>query len=241
MSRRRTGRERLAVLVTCEHGGNHVPQRYASLFAAHRDLLASHRGYDAGSLAMARTLARTLDAGLIATTTTRLLVDLNRSIGHRALYSDVTRRLPRDERSRMIDDYYRPYRTAVEATIGHLAATGHRVLHVSAHSFTPELDGIARNADIGLLYDPSRAWERSICMQWQQALRRADPELVVRRNYPYRGAADGFTTALRREFGPTRYAGVEIEVNQRHPFGHEAGWRRLRRQSAVALREVVEG
>jgi hypothetical protein len=33
----------------------------------------------------------------------------------------------------------------------------------------------------------------------------------VRRNYPYKGIADGHVTALRRTFGP-RYSGIELEV-----------------------------
>jgi hypothetical protein len=35
----------------------------------------------------------------------------------------------------------------------------------------------------------------------------------VRRNYPYRGAADGLTTSLRRKLNTPRYLGIEIEVN----------------------------
>ena len=29
------------------------------------------------------------------------------------------------------------------------------MIHVSSHSFTPELDGKVRRADVGLLYDPA--------------------------------------------------------------------------------------
>jgi hypothetical protein len=36
----------------------------------------------------------------------------------------------------------------------------------------------------------------------------------VRRNYPYRGTADGFTTYLRRQFSARKYLGIELEVNQ---------------------------
>lgn len=35
-------------------------------------------------------------------------------------------------------------------------------------------------------------------------------------NYPYRGRADGFTTQLRKRFPIKAYAGVELEVNQKH-------------------------
>jgi len=48
------------------------------MFRARRRLLDSHRGHDPGALAMARSLARSLDATLLAATVSRLLVALNR-------------------------------------------------------------------------------------------------------------------------------------------------------------------
>jgi predicted N-formylglutamate amidohydrolase len=84
------------------------------------------------------------------------------------------------------------------------------------HSFTPVLDGTARKADIALLYDPARPRERALAAHWLRALRVAEPARVVRRNDPYRGSADGLTTALRGEYPAARYLGIEIEVNQRH-------------------------
>ena len=65
------------LLVTCEHGGNQVPREYRPLFRGHGSLLRSHRGYDAGSLRMARELAGHFRATLLHSETTRLLVDLN--------------------------------------------------------------------------------------------------------------------------------------------------------------------
>ena len=47
-----------ALLITCEHGGNRVPHAYRNLFASASRLLQSHRGYDAGALALAREIAR---------------------------------------------------------------------------------------------------------------------------------------------------------------------------------------
>ena len=113
------------------------------------------------------------------------------------------------------------------------------MIHVSTHSFTPELDGLVRTADVGLLYDPSRDAERDFSARWQDAIARRDPGLRVRRNYPYRGSADGLTTALRRRFPGDGYAGIELEINQRYPLADESGWRRLRRQIAAALAEAL--
>src|SRR3954454_24119921 len=69
-------------LVTCEHGGNRIPARYRPLFAGAEALLESHRGYDPGALQLGREIAAALDAPLVSANVSRLLVDLNRSIGH---------------------------------------------------------------------------------------------------------------------------------------------------------------
>jgi predicted N-formylglutamate amidohydrolase len=227
------------VLVTCEHGGNRVPPGYRELFRGYEAVLDSHRGHDAGSLALARTLARRLRAPLHSATVTRLLVDLNRSLHHRNVFSELTRALPDTERQRIVQRFYLPYRHGVEHAIAAAVRDGFRVLHLSAHSFTPELDGYRRDADIGLLYDPRRQWERRLAAGIKTALRRHCPTLAVRRNYPYRGCADGFTTALRRDFADPRYAGIEIEINQRVVAGDAAAWRALRNCCAEAVRSLA--
>ena len=96
---------RAFLLVSCEHGGNRVPKEYRALFAARKSLLATHRAYDPGALALARDLARAFDAPLVASTVTRLLVELNRSPGHPQLYSEETRDLPRSEKVRIVARY----------------------------------------------------------------------------------------------------------------------------------------
>lgn len=228
------------LIVSCEHGGNRVPAAWRDLFAGQESLLAGHRGLDIGSLAMARRLALELDAPLVAAQVTRLLVDLNRSVGHPRLYSEVTRPLPRTDRERILARHYRPYRAEVERLVSRSIADGRRVVHVSSHSFTPELDGKRRDADIGLLYDPSRRPERAFADRWHAALAAADPALRVRRNYPYPGKADGLTTYLRRRFPPSRYVGIELEVNQRHPLTGGAKWRRLQRTVVASLAAALD-
>ena len=216
------------LLVTCEHGGNRIPPEYRPLFKGFERMLGSHRGYDPGALALAEDLAKTCHAPLVASTVSRLLVELNRSTTHRQLYSARTRILPAEVRSRILDEYYRPYRSEVERRAREGIAAGKRVLHLSSHSFTPVLDGITRRADIGLLYDPSRQHERRLCERWGAALSKRVSPLRVRRNYPYRGDADGLTTSLRRRFREDAYLAVEIEVNQKHVLAGGRAWRALR-------------
>ena len=85
---------------------------------------------------------------------------------------------------------------------------------MSVHSFTPELDGETRDADIGLLYDPARPLEVRWADAWDAALRSLAPEWRICRNFPYAGTDDGHVTHLRTLFSPDAYAGMELEVNQ---------------------------
>ena len=222
-------------LITCEHGGNRIPPHYRALFAGFEALLQSHRGYDPGALTLARELARTLTAPLFVSTTSRLLIDLNRSLGHPRLYSEATRGAPITIRREILKKYYLPYRQKVEAHVAAAIGHGSRVIHIASHSFTPVYDGEVRNADIGLLYDPARSGELELCQSWQDQLKARAPELIVRRNYPYAGRSDGLTAYLRRHFPADVYIGIELEINQKHVCHGGHPWRALRWQVIESL------
>jgi predicted N-formylglutamate amidohydrolase len=226
------------LILTCEHGGQRVPRAYARLFRGAERVLASHRGWDAGALELARQLARGLEAPLVATTWSRLLVDSNRSPSNPRIWSDFTSALPASERARIIERYWRPHRLAVDAALAAAAAHG-RIVHVAVHSFTPELNGERRRADIGLLYDSRREAEARFCGRWMTHLRALDPELRIRRNYPYLGKADGLTTSLRNRYRETRYIGVELEINQ--ALVGSPRWPQLRAQLGASLGRALKG
>lgn len=205
------------LLLTCEHGGNDVPKLLRPLFIGAESALASHRGLDIGALDLYRAL-RPLAQCSAQETLSRLCVEMNRSIGHPKLFSPWTRQADERQRRWLLKRWH-AYRDPVEATVRGILAGGEHVVHVSVHSFTPVLGGVERQVDIGLLYDPSRAVERDFCQAWRSQLRTALPGLRIRMNQPYKGTADGFTTALRKAF-PSGYAGIELEVNQRFARGH---------------------
>lgn len=218
-------------MITCEHGGNRIPAPYRVLFAPHQALLDSHRGFDPGALAMAEALAAAFSAPLVASTVSRLLIDLNRSIGNPRLHFEVIRKAPAEVRHEILARYYRPYRTQAEQLVDQAIALRGRVIHISSHSFTPELNGKVRTADIGLLYDPTRAGEAQLCARWKASLEAYTPELTIRRNYPYEGKNDGLASRFRKRLPPGAYVGVELEINQKHTA------RTVRRWAAV--REVI--
>ena len=196
------------VLLTCEHGGNRVPAEFARLFRGQRKLLDSHRGYDPGALELARTCARRLNVPLHFATVTRLLVELNRSPKHPAQFSIATKLLSAADRESLFVKHYYPYRNRVEAevetAVGARPARDSRLLpHVHAASSTETL----RRADIGLFYDPRRPGEAAFCALFKQSLASRRPDLTIRKNYPYLGKTDGFTTTLRKKWNDGRLFG----------------------------------
>lgn len=205
----------MILILTCEHGGNHIPEVYKNCFISD-GVLQTHRGYDLGALDLFQFL-EPLSEGSFYSTTSRLLVELNRSLHHKKLFSEFSKGLSQKDKAEIIKDYYLPYRNAVENKIKSYIENGDSILHLSIHSFTPQLNGENRNCDIGLLYDSTKKTEKLFCKHYKTELLKQDSNLNVRFNYPYLGKADGFTTYLRKQF-PTQYLGVEIEVNQKYAF-----------------------
>jgi len=227
----------ISLVLSSEHGGNRIPARYRHLFRGAASLLKSHRGWDPGSLELARTIARIAGAPLTFTTTSRLLVECNRSPGHPRLFSEFTRNLDEGEKERLLKTYYHRHRGAVRARVRNALRMSKRVVHVGVHSFTPVYEGRTRTVDIGILYDPRRAFETGVACALAERLRADLPGLRVHRNLPYRGWTDGLVTALRTEFPASRYAGIELEVSQGLVGGRE--WRRLQRKIATAIANIA--
>lgn len=214
------------LIVTCEHGGNKIPGPYRSLFNLHLPLLDSHRGYDWGALETARMMARRFQAPLFTAGTSRLLVDLNRSIGHPALFSNMTRHLPAAQKETLLARHYYSHRNPIENRVKTEIHGGATVVHIACHSFTPVLNGKVRPMDIGLLYDPRRQEERQLCSRWKSLIVDENRNVKVSRNAPYKGVSDGLATYFRKQF-PTQYLGIELELNQGVYLKGKDHWRRL--------------
>jgi predicted N-formylglutamate amidohydrolase len=200
------------LVLTCEHGGNDIPETYKKGFP-NDEVLKTHRGYDIGALDLFQYLKPLSDVSFYSKTS-RLFVELNRSLHHKMLFSELTKNLSKIEKDNIIKDYYLPYRYRVEDKIHDYVNRSEEVVHLSIHSFTPKFIGKTRNCDIGLLYDSQQNKEQEFCKNLKSLLLKYNPNIKVRFNYPYLGKADGFTTFLRKQF-PKNYIGIEIEVNQK--------------------------
>jgi len=211
-------------ILTCEHGGNEIPDEYKYVFNKVPDLLQTHRGYDIGALQLFEQMVAARADSSFFSITSRLLVELNRSRNHKSLFSQYTKPLQKIVKRHILNKYYTPYRNIVYAEIYKYVNMGFRVVHISVHSFTPVLDGQVREVDIGLLFDPKKKSEKMYCMQWKKELKALSTAYVVKFNKPYLGKSDGFTTFLRKEFDGSLYSGIELEVNQKFFLENKRQW-----------------
>lgn len=198
-------------VLVCEHAGDWLPPELGGLGLA-PELLTSHIAWDPGALAVARGMARILDAPLVAQLTSRLVYDCNRPPEAEGAMPEVSEvhRIPgnaalsptqRDARTRAV---YLPFREAVAACIDRQQAVAGDVAVVTVHSFTPVYKGVRRDVEVGILHDADARLADAV-------LAVADADLAVRRNEPY-GPADGVTHTLRTHALPRGLANVMIEV-----------------------------
>lgn len=231
-----------ALMITCEHASNALPGivvrsfRECNIEEARRldiescntfgipdEVLASHRGYDIGAYKVFFNLVKRLKPDFHCQGSfSRLVVDLNRSSTSKSFFSEYTIRLPKIVKEH-ITTLWQKYRDKIENFVAKAIPEKQRkfgdniplkVIHLGIHSFTPVLNGVERDADVGILYDPSRPAEARIADVLIKNILEREPTLRIRKNYPYLGKSDGLTTTLRQKFG-TAYAGLEIEINQK--------------------------
>ncbi|WP_053331702.1 N-formylglutamate amidohydrolase [Criblamydia sequanensis] len=201
------------VVLSVEHAGFELP--YGFEISIPEKILTSHRGYDKGAFEIGEAFEKVFKTGFFSQSLSRLVIEMNRSLNHPFLFSSYTKGLTKEEKKSLIDQYYFPYRDAVQSLISRKIKQEGSVVHLSLHTFTPIFKGIKRNAMIGLLYDSRRKRERELALSWKENLKKnLDIGYNVKLNYPYLGKADGLTSYFRKIYKPSEYVGLELEVNQ---------------------------
>jgi predicted N-formylglutamate amidohydrolase len=162
------------------------------------------------------------DAPLHAGQYSRLVVDLNRTVGNSVLVrrrSDghripFNRGLTAKEIQRRVERYYLPYRNGVSEGVARVIERHGRCVHLCIHTYIPRLGNKVRRNDVGLLYDPHRQPEAPLVREARAALTERTG-LVVWLNRPYSGTADGILPRIRELHDGASYVAIELEVNQK--------------------------
>ncbi|NQV49593.1 MAG: N-formylglutamate amidohydrolase [Candidatus Marinimicrobia bacterium] len=230
----------IKMIISCEHGGHQIPETYQSLFENHQELLQSHRGWDAGALDLAQHLQKEFPTVFHSTTTSRLLVDCNRSIGNTAPFSEITRLIPEIQQHEILQTCYFAHRNPIEQQVREWIQAGNLVFHLAVHSFTPVLNGRTRSSDIGLLFDHRRPLEKKFADICRRELSRGFPGWKIHHNLPYRGVSDGLPTYLRSQFDAAHYVGFEFELNQKHVDVPVQEWKQIKQAVLKSLSQSLE-
>ncbi len=188
-----------AIVIACDHASNHIPASFAALGLPPAELVR-HIAWDPGALPVSQMLARDLDATLVASRYSRLIVDCNRPLDAPDLIPPVSETTPipgnavlstadRDERLALA---YHPFHDAIDAVIDERLAAGRPTVLVSVHSFTPVYKGLARPWHAGIIHDDDRRIADPLI-----AALEAEPGIVVGRNEPYSPADRVYFTLER--------------------------------------------
>lgn len=200
-------------VLVCEHAANFIPPALQGLGLA-PGLDTSHIAWDPGALAVAREMARILDAPLVAQRVSRLVYDCNRPPEAASAIPEISEVHPVPgnaglspaARQARVDAVYLPFRDALAACLDARQGAGGAPAVVTVHSFTPVYMGRKREVEVGILHDTDHRFADAVLQQAD-----AEPDLKVRRNQPY-GPADGVTHTLQVHALPRGLENVMIEV-----------------------------
>lgn len=206
----------IGLVLSCEHASWTLPPG-VDLGVPH-DVLRSQASWDHGAAEIANQVSEALGIHVHAGLFSRMFVDLNRAADHAGVIPLVSYGAPvpgnsnlaAGDRAQRIAMFHAPYWDTVRRDVAARLHDPGSVLHLSSHSFDPALDPANRQFDLGVLYDPTHAFEAELAERMLFQLRTAG--LAVRANQPYGGGGAAICTSFRRELGD-RYAGIQLETS----------------------------
>ncbi len=182
------------IVIICDHAANTVPDfvNGGDLGISKTDM-ARHIAYDVGALGVSQRLAKHLDAPLIHSNFSRLVIDPNRGEDDPTLVMQLydgtiipaNRNITEEATELRMERCYRPYHSALET----LLSQRENPIILSIHTFTKQLNGYgSRPWQVGVLYAEDERMAKPLIK-----LLEAQPDLCVGDNQPYSGNLKGDT------------------------------------------------
>lgn len=233
-------------VLVCDHASNRFPERYGDHgLTPHQRLM--HIAWDPGALAVSLRLVDLLDAPLVHSTVSRLVIDCNRDIDAVDLIPTISERtdiaanvgISQAERDYRIQAFHAPFHAAIDAVLDARGAAGRETILVAVHSFTPTYKDVARPWPVGLIHGADETLTRALFA----ALKAEDPGLNVGWNEPY-SARNGVTYTLDHHGDGRRLPATMIEIRHDEilePPGVERWAARLARTLQVARAALRSG
>jgi len=225
-------------IIVADHAGARIPRRLANLGLPDSELLR-HIAWDIGALCVARRVAQTLDAPLLAQNYSRLVIDCNRD-------PKVATSIPRISELREIPgniglspgeiiarraEIFEPYHQRIRELLDARQAIGRRVILVAQHTMTDVYKGDRRPMHAAVLYNRDRRFAGVVL----EMLRR-EQHLIIADNEPY-FVSDETDYTIPHHAEARSLLHVEIEIRQ-DLVNDEAGQAEWGARIASALRDA---
>ena len=201
-------------VVVADHASNRIPLRWGDLGLPPSERVR-HIAWDPGALAVSMQLVELLDAPLVHSTVSRLVIDCNRDLDAPDLIpkiSEVTEipgnaAVDDNDRAARIAAAHAPFHGAIDSVLNARRDAGLETILVCMHSFTPTYKGKQRPWPIGLIHARDEAFTRALA----SALKADAPDLNVGWNEPY-SALNGVTYTLEHHGDGRGLDATMIEV-----------------------------
>ncbi|MDB5561648.1 MAG: hypothetical protein JWN11_1066 [Hyphomicrobiales bacterium] len=201
-------------VLVCDHASNRIPESYGDLGLSAIERLM-HIAWDPGALAVANKLVTLLDAPLVQSTVSRLVIDCNRDGDAPDLIPTLSERtaipgnaeLSAAERAYRIEAFHRPFHQAIAALLDQRAVEGRETILVTTHSFTPIYKDVPRPWPIGLIHAVDQRFTRAL----RDALQADESTLNIGWNEPY-AALNGVTFTLEHHGDDRGFPATMIEI-----------------------------
>jgi predicted N-formylglutamate amidohydrolase len=214
-------------LIICDHASRAIPHTLANL-GLEEEALRQHIAWDIGTADVSERLAERLDAPLVASGYSRLVIDANRYPGDPTSIPAISdgvvipgnRDVTPEEAALRAEQFFWPYHNAIEAELGRLRSREMVPAIISIHSFTPSFQGFQRPWHIGILSHHDRRMATPLLQRL-----RARPDLSVGDNQPYsaRNPA-GYSMAAHAEAAGYPHALIEIRQDLIDTAGQAVHW-----------------
>jgi predicted N-formylglutamate amidohydrolase len=206
---------RAPLLLLCDHASKTVPKALGDLGITEEEL-SRHIGWDIGGLDAAIELANVLDAPLVASGYSRLVIDCNRWPGGEGSTPEISDKvhvpankgLTREQVDARAAACFWPYHKEVDRQLERMTANGRKVCLLVMHSFTPEMNGFKRPWHVGVLWNDDPRLPEPLLAEL-----RKDDSLVVGDNEPYSARA-AYEYTLTAHARPRALPHCSLEVRQ---------------------------
>jgi predicted N-formylglutamate amidohydrolase len=203
------------LLLLCDHASKAVPKALGNLGIT-EDELSRHIGWDIGGLDAAIELSKVLDAPLVASGYSRLVIDCNRWPGGEGSTPEVSDKVPipankgltKEQVDARAHACFWPYHQEVDRQLDRMTANGRPICLLVMHSFTPAMNGFQRPWHVGVLWNDDPRLPDPLLAE----LRR-DTALVVGDNEPYSARAS-YEYTLTAHARPRALPHCSLEVRQ---------------------------